>query len=107
LILGLQKDLRKEDSVFEEGEGYLEDGDKVFLYTDGIVELKNQQGEQCGTHWFPDLLKSLHKESVNRITQEIRQTLKDFSNYFVDDVSLIGFEKKSERNDSNIEINDI
>lgn len=95
IIIGLKKILKEKNLVFEEGEGFLEDGDKVFLYTDGIIELKNQQGEEFGTQRFYALLQSLHKESIDTIIQKIHQALRSFSDYFEDDVSLIGFEKKS------------
>lgn len=79
---------------FEEGEGVLEEGDKIFLYTDGIVELKNQNGEEFGANQFYALLKSLQKEPVNKIVQEVNQMLKDFSDHFTDDMSLLAFEKQ-------------
>lgn len=85
--------LESQDSVFEEGEGVLENGDKVFLYTDGILELENQKGEPFGAPRFHALLKSLHKEPIGTIIQEVRQVLRGFSNYVDDDMSLIGFEK--------------
>lgn len=88
MLPGVRKDL-----IFEEDDGFIENGDKVFLYTDGIIELKNQQGEQFGTERFYDLLKRLHKEPVNSIIQKIDETLKDFSNNSEDDISLIGFER--------------
>lgn len=46
-IIGLKKDLN-----FDEGESVLEEGDKVFLYTDGIIELKNRQGVEFGAPRF-------------------------------------------------------
>lgn len=93
MIIGLKQILSKEQLIFGEGEGFLENGDKVFLYTDGVIELENQQGEQFGANRFYDLLKSLHTESIDKIIQEVDQTLRSFSDYFEDDVSLIGFEK--------------
>lgn len=88
MLIGIQQELN-----FEEDEGFLENGDKVFLYTDGIIELKNLQGEQFGTQRFCDLLKSLHQEPINSIVQKVDAVLKSFSPHFEDDVSLIGFEK--------------
>lgn len=93
MLIGLQHLTHSEDLSYEEGEGFLKDGDKVFLYTDGIIESKNPQGEQFGADRFYDLLKSLQKEPINTIIQKVYQTLSSFSNHFEDDVSLIGFEK--------------
>ena len=97
MSIGLKKLSQKEYSIFEEGEGFLEEGDKVFLYTDGILELENQQGEQFGAERFYALLQSLHQEPINTIIQEVDQALRSFSDYFEDDISLIGFERQSEQ----------
>lgn len=93
-FIGLKKLLSEEDLMFDEGEGFLENGDKIFLYTDGIIELKNQQGEQFGADRFYALLKRLQNEPVTTIIQEIYQTLKKFSHDFVDDISLMGIETR-------------
>lgn len=92
-LIGLAQIAPKGALIFEEGEGVLEEGDKVFLYTDGIIELKNLQKEQFGAQAFYDLLKNLHQEPVNVIIQKIHQSLKNFNPHFEDDVSIISFEK--------------
>lgn len=87
-VIGLNKIL-----PFEEVEGFLEEGDKVFLYTDGIIELKNQEGVQFGADRFYRLLQNLHKEPINIVVQEVYASLRNFNSFFQDDVSLLGFEK--------------
>ncbi len=89
MMIGL-KGLAK-DQIFEEYEGMLEVGDKVFLYTDGITELKNPQGELFGEDRFFALLKSLHQEPINEIIQKVDETLKTYSTHIHDDMSLLGF----------------
>lgn len=90
----------KADVPFEEGEGVLEEGDKVFLYTDGIPELKNQAGEEFGAERFYALLESLQKESIDQIVKEVYAELRSFNCHFKDDISLLGFEKVSAENES-------
>jgi phosphoserine phosphatase RsbU/P len=90
VIIGLNEGI-----PFEEAEGVLEDGDKVFLYTDGIIELENHEGEQFGAVRFYALLESLQKESINTIVQEVYNSLKSYNHHFQDDISLLGFEKES------------
>lgn len=90
---GMLIGLSMEDSTLEESEGYLEDGDKVFLYTDGVTELKNSQGRQFGDQAFYDLLLGMRHKPIDIIIQETYQTLKNFSDNFEDDISIIGFGK--------------
>lgn len=82
----------KGSQPFEDGSGILELGDKMFLYTDGIIELKNQAGEQFGMNRFQSLLETLQNEPIQTIIQEVNKSLKSFSNLSTDDMSLIGFE---------------
>lgn len=86
MLIGVQNDIE-----FDEFEGVLEKGDQVFLYTDGITELKNQQGELFGSERFYALLKSLHQKPLSTIVQKVDMTLQEFSSNAEDDVSLVGF----------------
>lgn len=88
-LIGFNKTLQ-----FEEGEEILESGDKVFLYTDGIIELKNSAGEQFGIEKFNSLLEKLRSEPIDTIIDEVSKTLKEYNSNFQDDVSLLAFEKE-------------
>jgi sigma-B regulation protein RsbU (phosphoserine phosphatase) len=92
ILIGVRKDL-----IVEEADGFLENRDKVFLYTDGVIECKNRQGEQFGTHRFYDLLKSLQHEPIETIVKKVDETLRTFSHDIEDDMSLMGFEMKLNR----------
>lgn len=92
MIIGLKKFLDLEDQVFEEYEGFLEYGDRVFLYTDGIIEHRNNNNELFGSERLHTLLKSLHKKPINEIVEEIHRTLQNFSKHSIDDISLIAFQ---------------
>lgn len=80
---------------FEEAEGALEEGDRVLLYTDGILELTNSRGEQYGFERFYGLLEKMKEDPIDRIVQMIYESLKNFNTNFQDDTSLIGFERNS------------
>lgn len=71
----------------------LENGDKAFLYTDGIIELKNQEGKQFGADRFYALLESMKDEPIVKIVQKVSESLKSYPTNFQDDISLLGFEK--------------
>jgi sigma-B regulation protein RsbU (phosphoserine phosphatase) len=92
ILIGVRKDL-----IVEEADGFLENRDKVFLYTDGVIDCKNRQGEQFGTHRFYDLLKSLQHEPIETFVKKVDETLRTFSHDIEDDMSLMGFEMKLNR----------
>jgi len=75
-------------------------GDKLFVYTDGIVEYENPAGEFYGTDRFYEALKSIQDESVTDIVEQSIKSLMDFGNNAKpqDDITLLGLEfKKSDR----------
>ncbi len=82
--------------VFDEGFETLEDGDKIFLYTDGVVEVRNQDGECYGQNRLFNLLESIKHKSVKNIIDEVHGSFMSFANQvaYQDDISLIGFEFK-------------
>ena len=87
VIIGFE---RKEENEFVQNEIQLNTGDKLFLYTDGIVEAENEQNIALGIKGFVNIinrLKSLPaKEIVERIIDDVQQ------NYYTqvrDDIFLI------------------
>ncbi|MFN4173481.1 MAG: PP2C family protein-serine/threonine phosphatase [Parachlamydiaceae bacterium] len=90
VTIGIEKNLS-----FEEAEGFLDDGDKVIMYTDGILELEDPNGEPFGANRFYALLESLKKEPISIIIQEVTKSLNSFNNFSADDISLLGFERNS------------
>lgn len=79
---------------FEEGELILNEGDKIFLYTDGILEYQNPKGEQFGSERFYQLLEQNRNESISQIVERIERALKEFgqNNEQKDDLSIIGMD---------------
>ena len=82
------------DSTYEEREEVLNRGDKVILYTDGVIEYINADKEYYGSERFYQLLEKLKGESVEKIIKEICASLKEYGGGAPqkDDVSLLGIE---------------
>lgn len=81
---------------FEEGHLKIKPGDKLFIYTDGIVEYQNHNGEFYGDDRFYRNLKMLKNESVHNIIDQCLRSLMEFGNNTrpQDDITLLGLELK-------------
>ncbi|MBF0396230.1 MAG: serine/threonine-protein phosphatase [Desulfobacterales bacterium] len=79
---------------FEEETKKLYKGDKLILYTDGVVEYQNKEGKQFGDNRFHDLLKQYKEESIDEILMKIYDEIINFGNEakLQDDISMLGFE---------------
>ncbi len=82
---------------FEEGQLKIEPGDKLFIYTDGIVEYQNHDGEFYGDDRFCRNLKLPKNESVYNIVERSINSLMEFGNNIrpQDDITLLGLELKN------------
>ncbi|MDY6916316.1 MAG: SpoIIE family protein phosphatase [Candidatus Cloacimonadota bacterium] len=75
------------------------DKDKVnFLYTDGIFECENPQGEQLGIKGLVDFITdSIQNDNTVIITHKIKKRLKDLGyDISPDDFTLIAFQKREQ-----------
>ena len=81
---------------FEEGQLKIKPGDKLFIYTDGIVEYQNDNEEFYGDDRFYNSLKVLKNESVHNIIDQCIKSLMEFGNNTSpqDDITLLGLELK-------------
>ena len=81
---------------FEEGQLKLKPGDKLFIYTDGIVEYQNDKEEFYGDDRFYNSLKTQKDESVTNIIDQCIKSLMEFGNNTnpQDDITLLGLELK-------------
>lgn len=72
-------------------------GDKLFVYTDGIVEYQNQTKELYGSERFYNQLMELKNKSVSDMVEIVLKSLMDFGNKTKpqDDISLLGLELKN------------
>ena len=82
---------------FEEGRLKIDPGDKLFVYTDGIVEYQRPDSELFGTERFCETLESLRAESVHDIVEKTIKSLMNFGNNAKpqDDITLLGLELKT------------
>ncbi len=89
MILGVQKQV-----VFEENSLQLKKGDKILLYTDGVTEAENKEGEFFGEGRLSELFQRNRAKSPQAILDEIVGALHEFcgGQSFNDDVSMVVLE---------------
>lgn len=90
--------LSTKDNRFEEGLVQMNPGDKLFVYTDGIVEYENLEGEFYGTDRFYAALKASQRQSVRDIVKHCIKSLMEFGNHAKpqDDITLLGLTLKKD-----------
>jgi len=83
---------------FEEGEKQARAGDKLFIYTDGIVEYQNKDGGFYGDERFHGELQRLKDRPISDLVDGIIASIMDFgdNNPPQDDITLLGIEFKGE-----------
>ena len=82
--------------TYKEYEIYLNPGDKLFLYTDGIPEAENQKKEQFGIERLINSLNSHQNETPTEIIKNIQKDVDEFvgnAEQF-DDSTMLCFETK-------------
>ncbi len=79
---------------FEEEEKVLGKGDKVILFTDGVVEYRNNSGEFFGENRFYSLLYDLRNEGIEDLLDAVVAAIEDFGEgaEFQDDITLVALE---------------
>ena len=82
---------------FEEGHSQLNPDDKLFVYTDGIVEYQNRDDELYGTQRFCETLEALRGASINDMVKQSIRSLMNFGQDAKpqDDITLLGLEFKN------------
>ena len=88
--------LQDDQVVFKEEQIQIYPGDKVILYTDGLVEYYNENDEFYGNDRFYNRLRELQGKPVSDIVNASIKSLKVFGNNRkpADDITLLGFEIK-------------
>ncbi len=90
------RDLRlvEESVTFPEEKMRLNPGDKLVLYTDGVFEYQNHQGEFYGNRRFHQQLSKLNDESVDALVDQQFRALMKFGKGTEpkDDISILGIE---------------
>jgi len=84
------------DGSWEEGEGGLDSGDRLFFYTDGFTEYMNEAGEFYGQQRFFGSMLSSGRFSLQAAVQNIVEELKQFGSQLHggDDMTLLAVERK-------------
>lgn len=72
----------------------LEPGDKLFLYTDGITEAENDDGQAFSEERLISLIESCHHLSIQETIETIMNSHKDFTMGTdpMDDITLLGLQ---------------
>ncbi|ADE13568.1 PAS sensor protein [Nitrosococcus halophilus Nc 4] len=86
LIFGVKKEVS-----FEEKRTFLEKGDIMFLYTDGIIEAESKQGEFFGIKRLCKILMTNRHLAPQDLIKVVVKNLQDFceSKTFKDDVTMV------------------
>jgi len=76
---------------FEEGSRRMEPGDQLFLFTDGVTEYGNEQGEMFGLDRLEDCLSRHRGAGADRLSRGVYDALMTFGNRreTEDDISLL------------------
>lgn len=72
----------------------LHSGDRLFIYSDGLVEASNEQGELFGTRRLLELLQEFHDKSGELLLSEVFDTVKTFAGvdqFKHDDITMMQF----------------
>jgi sigma-B regulation protein RsbU (phosphoserine phosphatase) len=81
----------KENVLFEDRTTLLNPGDILLLYTDGVTESADNNGELFGVDRLANLLEDVHGESLLNIVDTIYRSIISFSgtSRLADDVSIV------------------
>ncbi|MEM7699063.1 MAG: GAF domain-containing SpoIIE family protein phosphatase [Verrucomicrobiota bacterium] len=71
-------------------------GDVLLLYTDGVIEAEDRNGEEFGIERLTTLLQTVEHGNADRIVKQIMAELESFTSGVaqIDDITLIAIEKK-------------
>jgi serine phosphatase RsbU (regulator of sigma subunit) len=88
-FIGLSK-----DTVYEEKSLAVESGDKLLLYTDGITEIKNFEGEEFGESRLARFISDKHAITGDLFCKALLQEIKTFAplENRVDDIAFLNIE---------------
>ncbi len=84
-----------QEAVFEEKEVYLEPGDRILFYTDGIIEAQNRNNEIFGVERLKKMYQEEKDVSIGDMISIIKNRVYFFSdNHIEDDVTIAAIEVK-------------
>jgi phosphoserine phosphatase RsbU/P len=79
---------------YAEKETKLQSGDRLYLYTDGVIEHKNPEGEEFGINRFIEVISLTKTKSIKEQIDAVRDSLKIFMKTapIKDDISMFVLE---------------
>ena len=82
------------ETPFGQSSTQLQAGDRVILYTDGLLESRNPTGEYFGQQGFYEILNKYRNEPLQSMVDAVYAGIKDFCQKAAsdDDLSLLGVE---------------
>ena len=86
--LGIIPDISRPTNKFA-GSFMLETNDILFLYTDGVIEIKNKNAEQYDIQRLTDFLKLHASEDTEAIKQHLLSDLNEFKEKQLDDITFV------------------
>ncbi|REL25331.1 fused response regulator/phosphatase [Thalassotalea euphylliae] len=86
------------DAVFEEQELQMEPNDRLFAFSDGILEAENKQGEFFGEDNLCRAIERGRGQNVKQLLDDIYQQVERWSDGedLVDDITILGFQWNGE-----------
>ncbi len=84
-----------EDAEFELGEIHLNGEEGVLCYTDGLLDIRNKDGDSFGSQKLRDLVKASsknHADLMPKIMSEVNSFSRDAVQY--DDITILGLWRK-------------
>lgn len=73
------------ESVFEEKEVFLEKGDRILFYTDGIIEAKNERQQDFGEARLRKMYREGTGSGISELIENIKNAVFDFARNSVED----------------------
>ena len=82
-----------EFAEFEEHEFFLNPGDTIFVYTDGVLEAVDSEGEQYGYDRLINVLNAQSNENAQRIVESVEADISEFAGDTeqFDDITMLCF----------------
>jgi phosphoserine phosphatase RsbU/P len=82
------------DRTFDPLEYHLEEGDRLFLCSDGVLECNNLEGEEFGQRRLMEFLNQYRSFSLDTLLSSLQLTMNEWagSSEFADDVTLLALE---------------
>ena len=80
------------DSEYPLREYKVEKGDRIFVYSDGLVETTNEKKEEFGLERVKEILKKNHSKPIEELGKEVETAFLAFARNFTDDVSFLCIE---------------